>query len=88
MILPPVLRDCTKFGFQLVPAETNALDEEGCLVFTSDRLVEVLMRLSDGHGKKAGCWSLEHGFGKLDGPAHPIFTDLDDVQVWVAQRFG
>jgi hypothetical protein len=46
------------------------------------------VRLSDEHGKKAGCWYLEHGFGKLDGPAHPIFSDLDEAQDWVAQRFG
>jgi hypothetical protein len=76
-----VLRDRTKFGFQLVSVETNAPDEEGCLVFTSDRLVEVLVRLSDGHSKKAGCCGLEHGFRKLDGPVHPIFTDLDEAQV-------
>jgi hypothetical protein len=24
----------------------------------------------------------------LDGPAHPIFTDLDEAQDWVAQRFA
>jgi hypothetical protein len=77
-----------KLGFQPVTVETNAPDEEGCLVFADNRLVAVLVHLSDEHGKKAGCWYLEHGFGKLDGPAHPIFTDLNEAQDWVAQRFG
>ena len=77
-----------KLGFQPVIVETNAPDEEGCLVFADNRLVAVLVRLSEAHGKKAGCWYLEHGFGKLDGLAHPIFTDLNAARDWVAQRFG
>jgi hypothetical protein len=44
--------------------------------------------LSEEHDRKAGRWYLEHGFGKLDGPAHPIFNDLNEAQDWVAQRFG
>ena len=77
-----------KLGFQPVTVDTNALDEEGCLVFANDRLVAVLVRLSEEHGKKAGRWFLEHGFGKLDGPAHPDFTDLDKARDWVAQRLA
>jgi hypothetical protein len=77
-----------KLGFQRVAVDTNAVDEEGCLVFADNRLVAVLVRLSELHGRKAGRWSLDHGFGKLDGPAHPDFTDLDEAQDWVAQRFA
>jgi hypothetical protein len=77
-----------KLGFQPVTVETNAADEDGCLVFADNRLVAVLVRLSDLHGKKAGRWYLEHGFGKLDVPAHPIFTDLEEARNWVAQRVG
>jgi hypothetical protein len=44
--------------------------------------------LSEEHGRKAGRWYLEHGFGKLDGLAQPIFTDLDEAQDWVAQRIS
>jgi len=40
------------------------------------------------HGRKAGRWYLELGFGKLDGPAHPIFVNLDEAQDWVTQRIG
>lgn len=77
-----------KLGFQPVTVETNAPDEEGCLVFANDRLVAVLVRLSAEHGRKAGRWYLEHGFGKLEGLVPPIFTDLDEAQDWVAQRIG
>ena len=77
-----------KLGFQPVTVETNAADEDGCLVFADNRLVAVLVRLSDLHGKKAERWYLEHGFGKLDGPAHPIFTDLEEARNWMAQRVG
>jgi hypothetical protein len=77
-----------KLGFQPVTVDTNAPDEEGCLVFANDRLVAVLVRLSEEHGKKAGRWFLEHGFGKLDGPAHPDFTDLIEARDREAQRFA
>jgi len=36
-----------KLGLQPVTVETNAPDEEGCLVFADDRLVAVLVRLSE-----------------------------------------
>ena len=77
-----------KLGFQHVTVDTNAADEEGCLVFADNRLVAVLVRLSELHGRKAGRWYLEHGFGKLEGPVHPVFTDLGEAQDWVAQRVG
>jgi len=77
-----------KLGFQPVTVETNAADEDGCLVFADNRLVAVLVRLSELHGRKAGRWYSEHGFGKLDGPAHPDFTDLDKARDWVAQRLA
>jgi len=51
-------------------------------------IAPVLVHLSEEHGREAGRWYLEHGFGKLDGPVHPIFNDLDEAQDWVAQRFG
>jgi len=77
-----------KLGFQPVTVETNAPDEEGCLVFADNRLVTVLVRLSEEHGRKAGRWYLEHGFGKLDRPDHPIFTDLKDARDWLAHHFS
>ena len=57
-------------------------------MFADNRLVAVLVRLSEEHGRKAGRWYLEHGFGKLDGLAHPVFADLDEARDWLAQRFS
>jgi hypothetical protein len=61
-------------------------DEEGRLVFTQGRLVAVLTRLSALHGELAGQWFLEIGFGRLDGPAHPCFPDLDAAEAWISQQ--
>ncbi len=64
-------------------------DEEGLLVFADDqRLVAVLTHLSDQHGDIAGHWFLETGFGRLDGPDHPTFADLDAAQNWIRQRLA
>jgi hypothetical protein len=72
------------FATQPVRVDTSAKDEEGCLVFADGRLVAVLVRLSDEHGEMAGRWFLEAGFGRLDGPQHPTFVDLEAAQAWAA----
>jgi hypothetical protein len=62
-------------------------DEEGMLVFDADhRLTAVLTRLTDQHDEMSGSWFLEAGFGRLDGPDHPTFADLDMAQHWISQR--
>ncbi len=71
---------------QPVHVETGSNDQEGCLVFSDDRLVAVLVRLSDQHDDLAGHWYYEHGFGPFDGPAHPVFDSLDAAQAWIEQR--
>lgn len=64
-------------------------DEEGMLVFAADqRLVAVLTRLCDRHEELSGRWFLETGFGRLDGPSHPTFPDLDAAQEWISQRLA
>ena len=64
-------------------------DEEGMLVFDKDRrLVAVLTHLSDQHEDLSGRWFLEVGFGRLDGPDHPTFADLDAAQNWIRQRLA
>ncbi len=75
-------------AFQLQPVQVgNCFDEEGLLVFDTDqRLVAVLVRLSEQHEEQAGQWFLEVGFGRLDGPNHPVFSDLDEAQNWIEQR--
>ena len=74
------------FMLQPVRVNTSSKDENGLLVFADGRLVAVLVRLSDEHGDKAGRWFLEHGFNRLDGPAHPTFGDIEAAQDWIAQQ--
>ena len=67
----------------------NDFDEDGMLVFDEDhRLRAVLTRLTDQHDGVSGCWFLEAGFGRLDGPDHPTFADLDAAQDWISQRLA
>ena len=61
-------------------------DEEGCLVFSDDRLLAVLVRLSDQHGELAGHWFLEAGFGEIDMLEHPTFADLSAALEWLGRR--
>ncbi len=64
-------------------------DEEGLLVFTDDqRLVAVLTHLSDQHEDLSERWFLDVGFGRLAGPDHPTFADLDAAQNWIRQRLA
>jgi hypothetical protein len=55
-------------------------------VFAEGRLVAVLVRLSDQHDSLAGQWFFEAGFGRLDGPQHPTFDDIEAAQDWIADR--
>ena len=66
---------------QPVLVETGTRDEEARLVFVDDRLVAVLVLLSDAHEDVAGQWFLEHGFGRLN--AHLTFPDLDAATAWI-----
>jgi hypothetical protein len=61
-------------------------DEDGCLVFSDDRLVAILVRLSDQHEIAPGHWFYEAGFGYLDGPDHPTFASLDEATSYIAYR--
>lgn len=72
-----------------VRVDTGGPDEDGFLVFAADRLVAVLVRLSDQHKEAAGQWFLEHGFGRLDKPNLPVFVDLHAAQRWIEESlFG
>ena len=73
-------------ALQSVRVGTGA-EEEGLLVFAQDRLVAVLSHLSEQNEIAPGQWFLEAGFGgRLDGPNHPTFADLDAAQDWIIQR--
>ncbi len=74
-------------SLQPVRVATGSPDETGCLVFDDDqRLIALLVQLSDEHEDEAGRWFYETGFGPMDGPDHPTFPDLDAAQEWIIQR--
>jgi hypothetical protein len=65
----------------------TGFDEEGMLVLDEDqRLVAVLVRLSDENEVAPGQWYLEAGFGRIDGGSHPTFSNLDLAQDWISER--
>ncbi len=64
----------------------TGFDEEGMMVLNEQRLVAVLVRLSDDNEVAPGQWYLEAGFGRLDGGSHPTFSNLDMAQDWISQR--
>jgi hypothetical protein len=63
--------------FQPVRVATG-FDEEGMMALDEgQRLVAVLVRLSDDNEVAPGQWYFEAGFGRLDGGSHPAFSNLD-----------
>jgi hypothetical protein len=64
----------------------TGFEEEGVLVFDEQqRLVAVLVHLSDRNEVAPGQWFLQAGFGPLMGDAHRAFADLDGAQDWLSQ---
>ena len=65
----------------------TGFDEEGMMVLDEEqRLVAVLVRLSNENEFAPGQWYLEAGFGQIDGTNHPLFSNLDMAQDWISQR--
>jgi hypothetical protein len=63
----------------------TGFDDEGMMVLDEEqRLVAVLVRLSDENEVAPGQWYLEAGFGRIDGTNH--FSNLDMAQDWISQR--
>ena len=77
-------------SFTLQPVRVaNGSDEDGLLVFNGQqRLVAVLTHLGDQYDGVSGYWYLEAGFGRLDGPTHPTFANLEEAQDWLSRRLG
>jgi hypothetical protein len=77
-------------SFTLQPVRVaTGFDEEGMMVLDEEqRLVAVLVRLSDDNEVAAGQWYLEVGFGRIDGTNHPTFSNLDYAQAWISQRLA
>ena len=74
--------------FTLQPMRVaTGFDEEGMMILDEEqRLVAVLVRLSDDNEVAPGQWYLEAGFGRLDGGSHPTFSNLDMAQEWISHR--
>jgi hypothetical protein len=74
----------------LQPVRVNTgFEEEGVLVFDDQqRLVAVLVHLSDRHEVAPGQWFLEVGFGPLDDVSHPAFASLEEAQDWISRRLA
>jgi hypothetical protein len=72
-----------KLTFKPVDVSTGSADNEGCLVFNDDRLVAVLVRLSELHGEAEGAWFIEAGFGRLDMGGINSFPDLEAAEDWI-----
>jgi hypothetical protein len=65
----------------------TGFEEEGMLVFDEkERLLAVLVHLSDQHEIAPGQWFLEAGFGPISGVSYPAFADLDEAKTWISQR--
>jgi hypothetical protein len=50
------------------------------------RLVAVMVHLSDENEVAPVQWYLEAGFGWIGGTNHPHFSNLDMAQDWISQR--
>ena len=67
----------------------TGFDEEGMMVIDGEqRLVAVLVRLSDDNEVAPGQWYFEAGFGRLDRGSRPVFSNLDMAQDWISQRLA
>ena len=78
-------------ALRLQPVQVaTGLDEEGMLVFAEDRLIAVLVQLSDAHEEVGltGHWFLETGYGRRLAGEHPTFPDLDAAEAWINQRLA
>ncbi len=76
-------------ALRLEPVQVaTGLDEMGMLVFAENRLVAVLVQLSDAHEEQnlTGHWFLETGYGRGLAGEHPTFPDLNAAQVWISER--
>ena len=77
-------------SYSLQPVRVaTGFDEEGMMVLDEgQRLVAVLVRLSDSNEVAPGQWFVEAGFGHLGGANHPTFSNLDMAQDWISQRLA
>lgn len=67
----------------------TGFDEDGMLVLDEDeRLVAVLVRLSDENEVAPGHWYVEARFGVLEQLDHPTYPDLDAARAGLARHLA
>lgn len=67
----------------------TGFDEEAMMVLDEEqRLVAVLVRLSDGNKVARWQWHLEAGFGQIDEINHLAFSNLAKAQDWIGQHLA
>ena len=69
-----------------VQIETGSSDHESMLVFDENRLLAILVCLSELHESDAGVWHLEYGpiFGKNPG----TFASLEQAASWIEAQIA
>src|SRR4051812_37565402 len=74
----PTKSAAMSIAFHLQPVQVAAdPNAEGRLVFADERLVAVLVRLSEDYESEAGEWYIEAAFGPgLGNPLNPMFANL------------
>jgi hypothetical protein len=71
--------------FHPIKVATGSADEDGRLVMVEDRLVAVLVLLTDpSHGVARGQWCLEAGFDGVDSVKPPLFANLEAAGRWIS----
>lgn len=70
------------YEFKPVRVRTGSPDEEGRLVQRDDKLIAVLVRLSEQHAGDAGKWVVEAGFAFPDTARDQLFESLRDAEAW------
>lgn len=69
------------------PVLTGSTDTDGCLLLSEGRLCAVLVRLAEDHGRLAGRWHLEAGFGPCESRGE-VFANLEEAEDWVRERLS
>ena len=67
-----------------IKVRTGSADENGLLMLLHDKLIAILVELSDEiHADKCGRWALESTFGLFDIRAPETFESIDQAWDWV-----
>jgi hypothetical protein len=80
------------FECRPILVNTASPDEKGCLVLADNRLVAVLVRVTDAGVEQARrelCgWQMEAGFGRCAVSVLPLFDTLADAVAWMRTQLS